>query len=98
MAHGKKYRLSEEIELFADQDPGKDVFEAVKRIKKLAPGSTITIGSDPSSDKKIKVTTPWYRVAAADPEGKGVGAGWVSGAALAALADKTEQNKLEMVE
>ena len=77
---GSRYELSREIGLLPDLEPA-DTFEQIKaqkeKIVKAPVGATITI-----EESQTKWTTPWFRVRAADPEGKALGAGWVSGAAL----------------
>jgi hypothetical protein len=85
---GRRYKLSGDLELMPEFDPA-DALAAAKGIQTLKAGTIIALGQDPNSDMRMRGTTPWYQVKAADASGKEL-SGWVSGAAL-------DKQKLEAV-
>lgn len=73
---GRTYKLSGKTPLMPKLDPS-DPLEALKYVKYITSGGTIKI-------TKIarKGGTPWYRVEARSPDGRGLGYGWVNSIAL----------------
>jgi len=66
------YELGKQLEMCPEFEPA-DVMAAEKRIVTLPVGTKLTI-----DEIRNKLTVPWYRVKAADPGGKSLGAGWVA--------------------
>lgn len=73
---GKSYLLSKETPLMPEFEPS-DPLEAISRAIKLQAGTNITI-----IERKMRGSTPWYRVRASSGSGSRIGEGWINSIAL----------------
>ncbi len=73
---GGAYIISKETPLMPEFEPA-DPIAAIAKLKKLPPGSVITILSI-----RIKVNSPWYKVKAKSATGLSIGEGWINSIAL----------------
>lgn len=73
---GGVYTISKETPLMPEFEPA-DPIAAIAKLKKLPPGSVITVLSI-----RIKVNSPWYKVKAKSATGLSIGEGWINSIAL----------------
>lgn len=73
---GGVYIISKETPLMPEFEPA-DPATAITKLKKLPPGSVITVLSI-----RIKVNSPWYKVKAKSATGLSIGEGWINSIAL----------------
>lgn len=66
------YELGKQVDMYPDFEPA-DPVAAEKKIVSLPVGTKLTV-----EEIRNKLTVPWYRVKAAGPDGKSLGAGWVA--------------------
>jgi len=73
---GGVYTISKETPLMPEFEPA-DPTTAITKLKKLPPGSVITVLSI-----RMKVNSPWYQVKAKSATGLSIGEGWINSIAL----------------
>ena len=73
---GGVYTISKETPLMPEFEPA-DPTTAITKLKKLPPGSVITVLSI-----RMKVNSPWYQVKTKSATGLSIGEGWINSIAL----------------